>query len=257
MIGNRWVRLAPTTRGIRAECVHPVADWSPIANYLQIDTNLNQVLASFPDDPVLRDAVASYKGLRLLRQEPWECLASFILSSSKQIVQIEQIVAALCERWGTEMHQPALLSPAYAFPSLDRIAACSENELRSCKMGFRAPFLKATARMIASGEVNLGELERLPVEQARAALMELPGVGRKIADCVLLFAYGFSTVFPIDVWVAKSLREDYFSGQPVNLSRLTEFAAEHFGPYAGYAQQYLFHRKRVGPRVGGSGKTNS
>jgi N-glycosylase/DNA lyase len=116
-------------------------------------------------------------------------------------------------------------------------------------MGFRARYLSATARRVASGECHLGNLGKLPVEQARAELLQLPGVGRKIADCVLLFAYGFQPAFPVDVWVMKALRQLYFSHRRVNLPRLHRFAATHFGPNAGYAQQYLFHymRTKVSP----------
>ena len=112
-------------------------------------------------------------------------------------------------------------------------------------MGFRAPYLRATAGRIASGQFDLDRLQGLPVEVARAELMKLPGVGRKIADCVLLFAYGFQSAFPVDVWVMKALRQLYFPRRRVTPRRLHQFAATHFGPRAGYAQQYLFHYMRT------------
>ena len=114
-------------------------------------------------------------------------------------------------------------------------------------MGFRAPYLLATARLIAGGQFDLARLQALPVEVARAELMQLPGVGRKIADCVLLFAYGFESAFPVDVWVMKALRQLYFPRRKASLQRLHRFAATHFGPRAGYAQQYLFHYMRTRP----------
>ena len=245
IVGQRWISLILTPKGIRAEAVEPMDDWEWLSNYLQSEVHLPPILATFPNDQALREAVNWASGLRLLRQDPWECLASFILSSSKQIVQIEQIVAILSERWGQEVAVPPGVGRAYAFPSPIVLANCSASDLRNCKMGFRAPYLKGTAELIAGGSVNLESLAAAPVEQARATLLELPGVGPKIADCVLLFAYGFSSVFPIDVWVARSLRDHYFAGREVNLKRLTEFASKHFGPHAGYAQQYLFHRKRL------------
>ena len=112
-------------------------------------------------------------------------------------------------------------------------------------MGFRAPNLRAAAQMIAGGALNLGRLSALPVGEAREALMRLPGVGRKIADCVLLFACGFQDAFPVDVWVMKALRQLYFPRRRASMTQLHRFAATHFGPYAGYAQQYLFHYARV------------
>jgi N-glycosylase/DNA lyase len=193
----------------------------------------------------MRAAVAACRGLRLLRQDPWECLASFILSSTKQIVQIRQIVACLCERFGEQVIVPKNHEPVYSFPSVGRIAAAAEAELRACKMGFRAPNLRAAAHMIAAGAVDLDRVRVLPVGEAREALMRLPGVGRKIADCVLLFGYGFQDAFPVDVWVMKALRRLYFPRRSVPLKRLLEFTASHFGPHAGYAQQYLFHYARI------------
>jgi N-glycosylase/DNA lyase len=193
----------------------------------------------------MRAAVAACRGLRLLRQDPWECLASFILSSTKQIVQIRQIVALLCERYGEPLAVAPAYPPAFAFPCPARLARTTEAELRACKMGFRAPYLLATARLVANGQFDLARLQSMPIEIARAELMQLPGVGRKIADCVLLFAYGFQSAFPVDVWVLKALRQLYFPHRRVTPQRLHRFAAAHFGPRAGYAQQYLFHYMRT------------
>jgi len=206
----------------------------------------------------MRNAVAACRGLRVLRQEPWECLASFILSSTKQIVQIRQIIALLCERFG-EPHcsgglrpsrgggtQSAVADRRYnSFPTPERIAAASDMELRACKMGFRAPHLLAAARQIADGKFDLEQPHRLPLAEAREELMKLRGVGGKIADCVLLFAYGFDCAFPVDVWVERALRQLYFPRRRVTEKKLRHFAATHFGPHAGYAQQYLFHYMRT------------
>src|SRR5690606_15839774 len=131
------------------------------------------------DDEPLREAMIACRGLRLLRQDLWECLASFILSSTKQIVQIQQIVALLCERFGETIPSGAGYPPAFGFPSPERLARATEAELRACKMGFRAPYLLETARIIAAGQFDLERLRDMPVDTARASLMNLPGVGRK------------------------------------------------------------------------------
>jgi N-glycosylase/DNA lyase len=279
VVGRHWVRLTQRRDGIRAETAGPVADWRWLRDYLQTETNLDAVLKTFPDDAPMRNAVAACHGLRVLRQDPWECLASFILSSTKQIVQIRQIVALLCERFG----EPIILaqvgravpcppsdkvsapiqqqSPGahgvtrpnrfveegeiYSFPTAERLASATEAELRACKMGFRAPHLLAAARQIADGKLDLERLRHLPLAEAREELMKLRGVGGKIADCVLLFAYGFDGAFPVDVWVERALRELYFPRRRVGDKRLRHFAATHFGPHAGYAQQYLFHYMRT------------
>jgi N-glycosylase/DNA lyase len=245
VIGSHWVRLRPDASRIIAETARPVADWDWLTHYLQLQLDLGEVLRSFPEDEPMRAAVTACRGLRLLRQDPWECLASFILSSTKQIVQIRQIVDLLCERYGEPLDVSPGWPPAFTFPSPARLARGTEAELRACRMGFRAPYLLATARLIASGRFDLARLQALPVEIARTELMQLPGVGRKIADCVLLFAYGFPSAFPVDVWVMKALRRLYFPRRRVSLQRLHQFAATHFGPHAGYAQQYLFHYIRT------------
>jgi N-glycosylase/DNA lyase len=246
VVNECWVRLEAQPKGIVAEMMQDAPDWSWLAQYLQVHVHLASVIKTFPDDPPMRVAVQACRGLRLLRQEPWECLASFILSSTKQIVQIQEIVRLLCERFGKSVAVPAAHEPAFAFPTMQRIAACSESDLRCCKMGFRAPYLLGTAQMLTRGTVNLASLGTMSVAQARAELLKLPGVGRKIADCVLLFAYGFQEVFPVDVWVMKALRQLYFPRKRrATLRHLHEFSARHFGPHAGYAQQYLFHYMRT------------
>jgi len=277
VIGRHWVRLSQTRDGIRAETAGPVAGWQWLRDYLQADVDLDAVLKAFPDDAPLRDAVAACRGLRLLRQDPWECLASFILSSTKQIVQIRQIVARLCECFGERIDIPPVgravpcAPPAanaatpfrqtgahgvtrpwpagehgiYSFPTPQRIAAATESELRACKMGFRAPHLLAAARRIADGQLDPDRLRHRPLAEAREELMQLRGVGAKIADCVLLFACGFEEAFPVDVWVERALRQLYFPRRRTTAKRLRHFAATHFGPHAGYAQQYLFHYMRT------------
>jgi N-glycosylase/DNA lyase len=245
VIGTHWVRLHQGPGSITAETAHPVSDWHWLAHYLQADVDWSGVVRTFPDDEPMRAAVAACRGLRLLRQDPWECLASFILSSTKQIVQIRQIVALLCERYGEPLAAAPACPPAFAFPSPARLARATDGELRACKMGFRAPYLLATARLVAGGQFDLARVQSLPLEIARTELMQLPGVGKKIADCVLLFAYGFQSAFPVDVWVIKALRQLYFPRRRVSPPRLHRFAATHFGPCAGYAQQYLFHYMRT------------
>jgi N-glycosylase/DNA lyase len=246
VISRHWVRLHSDGTSISGETADPVSDWTWLTEYLQLDTDLGAVLKGFPEDEPMRAAVKACRGLRLLRQDPWECLASFICSSTKQIVQIRQIISLLCERYGELVMTPFGYSPAYVFPSAQSIAQLSETDLRACKMGFRAPYLLKAAQEVADGSLELAGLQTTPVETARERLMQLPGVGRKIADCVLLFAYGFQSAFPVDVWVMKGLQQLYFRGRRVNLKRLQRFSAEYFGPNGGYAQQYLFHYMRTG-----------
>ncbi|MGA3285221.1 MAG: DNA glycosylase [Verrucomicrobiota bacterium] len=256
VVGRHWARLTQTRDGIHAETARPAKNWDWLCNFLQTEIELEAILKTFPDDKPMRNAVAACRGLRVLRQDPWECLASFILSSTKQIVQIRQIVALLCERFGEPINRCSVEPVArldsatgrtlqFAFPSPEKIARVTEAKLRACKMGFRAPHLLAAARQIADGKFDLERPRRLPLAEAREELMRLHGVGGKIADCVLLFAYGFDAAFPVDVWVERALRQLYFPRRRVTVKRLHHFAATHFGPHAGYAQQYLFHYMRT------------
>jgi len=244
VICGRWVRLRAEDASLRAEAAAPTAEWTWLTDHLRLDEDLGAILASFPDDPPLRAAVQSCRGLRLLRQEPWECLASFILSSTKQIVQIQECVRLLCARFGEPI--PAAGGDAtYSFPTAERLAAASEAELRACKLGFRAKYLRGTAQRIAGGQLDLTSVATQPTAEAREALMECPGVGRKIADCALLFGWGRQDAFPVDVWVLRALRELYFPRRRPKPARLLKFTETYFGPNAGYAQQYLFHYMRT------------
>jgi N-glycosylase/DNA lyase len=254
VIGEHWVQLTQVRDGLRIGTAAPVKNWDWLRRFLQTEVDLAGVLKTFPDDAPMRAAVAACHGLRVLRQDPWECLASFILSSTKQIVQIRQIISLLCERFGEPVHNCnygggeslAVTDRRYnCFPSPEKIAHLTEADLRACKMGFRAPHLLAAARQIADGRFDLNGPRHLPLAEAREELIKLPGVGGKIADCVLLFACGFDAAFPVDVWVERALRELYFPRRRMTAKRLRHFAATHFGPHAGYAQQYLFHYMRT------------
>ena len=245
VISGRWVELRQEANVIVARTAETNRDWNWLRHYLQIDVNLEEVLATFPNDDAMHASVTACRGLRLLRQDPWECLASFILSSTKQIVQIQQIVRALCECFGSRVAAPATHEAQYAFPTPGQIASAAERDLRACKMGFRAPNLLATARMVAAGEIDLVRLAGQDCEAARTALVQLPGVGEKIANCVLLFAYGFQDAFPVDVWVRKALLHLYFPRRRPSAARLERFIRTYFGPNSGYAQQYLFHYMRT------------
>jgi N-glycosylase/DNA lyase len=245
VVGGRWVRLSQDENRIHAETSVDAGDWDWLRHYLQLDVDLAKVFETFPQDEPIRCSIASCTGLRLLRQEPWECLASFICSSTKQIVQIQQIIALLCRRFGEPVAVPPGHDPAWSFPDFRRLADAAETDLRECKLGFRAPYLLNSAKKLRDGEVDLNAMHAVSLDEARAQLMQLPGVGTKIANCVLLFGYGFQQAFPVDVWVMRALRELYFPKRRVKLPRLRHFSETYFGTHSGYAQQYLFHYMRT------------
>lgn len=218
-----------------------------LAHYFQLHENLAAIVGTFPNDPHMQRAVAFGCGMRLLRQEPWECLASFICSSAKQFVQICQVVDNLCHALGEPLETGG--RNEFAFPSVAAVARATHGQLWACKMGFRAKNLLAAARLIDSGKVRLEAVAAMDYQRAVEELTKLPGVGPKVADCALLFGWGRQEAFPIDVWIERALRRLYFAGQRhVTRRQLVEFHRSYFGPYAGYAQQYLFHYVRNNPQ---------
>lgn len=224
----------------------PALTRESVSRYFGLDRPLHDIFATFPADPFLERARGFAPGLRVLRQDPWETLCNFICSALKQIVQIAQINAELRRTLGEPVGPPSL----YSFPTASRLALSSEERLRACKLGFRARHLFVAARQIAQGEVSLEKIGGMPTAEARKELMRIQGVGTKVANCVLLFAYGRLEAFPIDVWVERMLRQIYFKGSKrVKLARMADFSRTHFGPNGGYAQQFLFHWIRNDPRA--------
>ena len=218
-----------------------------IANYLSLDHPLNQICASFPNDAAMNSAKDFCRGLRIIRQPKWECLAMFICSSMKQVAHIRQISLALRKQFGQK--RTIYVSDVYAFPSPARLAQSNEGELRKCALGYRAMNLLATARLVASGDADLEGWSKLPDEELRKRLCDLPGVGAKVANCAMLFAYEGLRAFPIDVWIERVLRQQYFPRKrKVTAQQLREFCDGYFGEHGGYAQQYLFHHARMSRR---------
>jgi N-glycosylase/DNA lyase len=228
---------------------------SMVSRYFALDHPLAEICASFPNDAAMNSAKNFCRGLRIIRQPKWECLATFICSSMKQVAHIRQISHKLRERFGErrEIDPPSprlrrdQAITVFTFPSAERIAPCSEKELRECALGYRAKNLLATARLVAGREVDLEQLSILSDVDLRARLCTLPGVGAKVANCVMLFAYERLRAFPIDVWIERVLREKYFPrARKLNAGRLRAFTEKYFGDHGGYAQQYLFHHARMG-----------
>ena len=227
-----------------------------VARYFALDHPLAVICASFPNDPVMNAARDFCRGLLIIRQPKWECLATFICSSMKQVAHIRQISAALRNRFGDRRKTGSRI--VYTFPSPRRIARASENQLRKCKLGYRAKNLRATARLVSSGECDLETWSTLSDANLRVKLCTLPGVGAKIANCVMLFAYERLRAFPIDVWIERVLRQQYFPRRKkVTGLRLREFSETYFGEHGGYAQQYLFHHARTASRKSGVSRDSS
>ena len=219
-----------------------------IARYFALDHPLAEIYNSFPNDPVMNTARDFCRGLRIIRQPKWECLATFICSSMKQVAHIRQISLALRKLFGQQRKISNQL--VYSFPPAHRLAQASEKELRDCKLGYRGKNLRATARLVSSGHADLEAWSALSDTELGKQLCALPGVGPKVANCVMLFAYERLRAFPIDVWIERVLRQHYFSRRKrTTAQRLRQFTESYFGEHGGYAQQYLFHHARVASRI--------
>lgn len=218
-----------------------------VARYFALDHPLAEICESFPKDPIMSAARGFCRGLRIIRQPKWECLATFICSSMKQVAHIRQISFALRKRFGKQRRVGD--QAVYTFPSPRRLAQASEKELLECKLGYRAKNVRATGRLVSFSRADLDAWSALPDSELREQLCALPGVGPKIANCVMLFAYERLRAFPIDVWIERVLRQHYFSCRTkITAQRMREFSERYFGEHGGYAQQYLFHHARMGSR---------
>lgn len=206
-----------------------------LAHFFRLDEDLDRILKEVDQDSIIHQAIQKYRGLRLMRQDPWECLLSFLCSSAKAIPHIRCIVELLCKSSGKKVVWGNYFG--YAFPEPECIK--TPLQLESVRAGFRTDYLVKVSRRIDRNQ--LLSLKDLSYEEARKRLMELPGVGKKVADCTLLYSLDFLEAFPIDTWIKKGLQKAYFGGRRVGEKAMEKFVSNHFGPFAGYAQLYLFH----------------
>lgn len=211
-----------------------------LAQYIAIDFDFEAMRDTLPwrSDPILKQAIDAYPYLRILQQPLSETLLGFLCSSTKQIPQIKQILRLSAESYGE-----TIISSYKSLPNWDMLAKLEENQLRKLKLGYRANYIKQSADFLKVNPRYLNELSSLPTEEAKQILLQLPGVGEKIADCVLLFGLGRMESFPIDTWIEKILIK-FYRLEGYSKRQLQQFAFAHFGANAGYAQQFLFSAAR-------------
>ncbi len=218
-----------------------------------MDDDLPEIISQISSDDCIRRAVRSCTGLRIIRQQPWECLISYICATHKNIPAIKNVISNLSKEFGRRVTFDQ--HDFYTFPKPSALAKASIEQLKACKLGFRADRVRETARIIHEQQLDLESLREASYESARATLRSLPGVGPKVADCVLLFSLDKLEAFPVDVWMRRAILE-YYSDHfpPAFIERMKEkgsctprdyreirlFSQTYFGRYAGYAQEYLF-----------------
>ncbi|MBI3321709.1 MAG: 8-oxoguanine DNA glycosylase [Candidatus Omnitrophica bacterium] len=241
-IGPSVAKVRQEGDRLLCETSDPALSPERLRRYFALDLDLPEVLSSINVDMQVHQAIGRHRGLRVLRQDGWETLASFICAAFNNIKRIEGMIERLCQAYG----EPVALNGfrGFSFPRPEAVAGASERRLRSLGLGYRAPYLKATARLVADGGLPAEHLRRVDYDAAKRALLGCDGVGDKVADCVALFGFEKYEAFPIDVWMERVMRY-YFRHRRMTRARLHAYARRHFGPYAGYAQQYLYHDIRT------------
>lgn len=202
------------------------------------------------DDAIMQEAIEFAPGIRLLNQDPYECLISFIISQNNRIPMIKKVIDNLSRAYGEKIYDPHG-GDFYSFPEYSTLYEKSIEELMTCKTGFRAKYIKDACDKIKLGEIDFLDLVSGEETYSREKLMSIHGVGQKVSDCVLLFSLEKYSSFPIDVWVKRVMEELYFNGASTPVPQIHSFAEQKWGKYGGFAQQYLFHyakEKKIGAK---------
>lgn len=253
-----WDRIGETWYGVDGNDVLAVrkpfkivSSRKKAAAFFRSDDDIQEILSQISTDPLVGRAVGQFPGLRLVRQDPFQCYISFICSSNSSIQNIRSMLKRLCARFGERTEFDG--SEFFTFPSPQRLAGATMPELRSCGLGFRAKYVKAGAKAVDSGRIDFGLLKKSDYASAHEKLKSVSGIGNKVADCILLFSLDKLESFPIDRWTLRILQKYYpkifgASGAKTLTEKkymeLHEKIVEYFGRFAGYSQQFLFKMER-------------
>jgi N-glycosylase/DNA lyase len=270
--GERWtgvvsqtvLKIRQTESGLE---FNPSKDGSAsefVRRYFRLNDDLPLVYSRIGKDRYVSEAVRRFRGLRLIRQEPWECLISYICATNKNIPAIKRMIFNLCSLFGEPIDFEG--EEFHAFPKPDVLARAKLSELRRCKLGYRAENVLKTSKLVSRGDFDLQALETMIYEDAKKRLLTLPGVGPKVADCVLLFSLNKPEALPLDVWMKRIILQYYSRHfEPEFVTKIKEkkglslreyqvmydFGRSYFGEFLGYAQEYLYHYNRceANPRL--------
>lgn len=209
-------------------------------NYFDFGTDYQSIKKALSKDAVLCDAVRFGNGIRILNQDLWECVVSFIISQSNNIPRIKKIISTLCELYGEKINYMG--KTYYSFPDVNKIHSLSSEELSLIKAGFRDKYIMSAAEFFTN-EFSDTYFDSLSYDEAKKELIKIKGIGDKVADCILLFGLSKRSSFPVDVWIKRVVEYFYFN-EPQSVGKISEFAAERFSNLGGYAQQYLFYYAR-------------
>jgi len=217
-------------------------EWDKVwSQYFDMDRDYGEIKNRLSADPIMKDAISNGRGIRILRQEPFECLISFIISASNNIPRIKKIIDSLCTNFGEKVTYLGM--DFYTFPTPEKLASLDLSDLSVIKAGFRDKYILNAAKAVADGQIDLECLKSASFDYAKTELLKLSGVGNKVAECVLLFSLEKYGSFPVDVWIKRIMEHCYFDGEQ-DKDVISAFAEEKFGDLCGFAQQYLFYWAR-------------
>jgi N-glycosylase/DNA lyase len=260
--GDWWYGVAADKafkiRQANAELESVNADEKFVTHYFGLEDDLRQIRDRISKDEHVKKALQTFWGLRIVRQDPWECLVSYICATYKSIAAIKQMLLKMSKKFGEQVALDGC--DFYTFPTIDKLANATASSLATCGLGYRAKYILETSKRICESNFDLESLRKMSYPQAKETLRGFSGVGSKVADCVLLFSLGKLEAFPVDVWVKRAILNHYADQFPkefiqkiscngsfsnAEYERLNEFGRNYFGEYAGYAQEYLYHYERT------------
>ena len=219
-------------------------------NFFRKNDDIENIIKSISKDETIKKAVKEYKGLRIFNQDPFQCMISFIISSNSNIQKIKNSLEKISKKFGIKVIIQN--KEFFLFPKPEKIAQASINEIKTCGVGYRAPFIKEAAKMVTFKKINFEYLKNSDYNETKRNLRLIPGVGNKVADCIMLFSLNKLDAFPLDTWMIKILEKYYSNEFQIETKTITEKQYEilhkkivdYFGPYCGYAQQFLFKMER-------------
>ncbi|SHO42627.1 putative helix-hairpin-helix motif protein [Nitrosotalea sinensis] len=250
-IGEQWVGIDGQDIMILRQKPYSLKSSGNIDNFLRRDDNLEKILKNISTDRTVRDAIKQSSGLRLIRQDPFQCYISFICSSNSSIQNIKSMLENLCRKFGVKKEFGKY--QLHTFPRVETLANATMNELLDCRLGFRAKYVKEASLAVNSNKIDFKELRKLDYQTAIRSLKNILGIGNKVADCIALFSLDKLEAFPIDRWTQRILLKYYkdifcdVSEKPLTekkYEKLHDDIVKYFGPYAGYSQQFLFKMER-------------
>jgi N-glycosylase/DNA lyase len=252
-----WEKCGSDWYGINGQDILKInknADIKSIQNsktdFFRKKDNMQEIIKSISKDKTVKKAIKQYEGLRIFKQDPFQCMISFIISSNSNIQKIKNSLEKITKKFGVKIEIQN--KEFFLFPKPEKLANASIEEIKKCGVGYRAPFIKQAAEMIFSKKMDLEYLEKLDYKEAKKNICLIPGVGNKVADCILLFSLNKLEAFPLDTWMIKILEKYYSNEFKIETKTITQKQYEilhekivnYFGPYCGYAQQFLFKMER-------------